>query len=415
MATFNYKALDRGGKEIRGRVEAGTECAVMERLRNMGYYPSEVRKARGQNVGRTNLEDLPVFKQLYRLITRGKVKQSHLTTFTRQLATLTGAGLPLLRSLRIAEEQVESSNLKKALAEVIEDIEEGSTLSEALARHPKIFNKLYTNMVKAGEIGGALEEVLKRLAIFAEKSRAIKSKVMSALYYPIVVMSLASVIVSVVLYWVIPRFQEFWDQAGKPLPALTQMLVNVSEIFRDKAFGVVLIASIAMITYSNVNGTRRGKMVIDRIKLGLPVFGTLIQKSSVARFARTLGTLLDAGVPILQSLVIVKDASGNEVVARAVGDISASVRDGETVSEPMRSHRVFPSLVPHMIAVGEETGAIDQMLNKVADAYEMEVDAAVDGLTSLMEPVLIVVLGVIIGTIVVALYGPLIGVIDLFE
>ncbi len=410
MATFNYKALDRGGKEIRGRIEASTEAAVFERLRGMGYYPSEVRKSKGHGVGQTNLEELPGIRQLYQLISGGRVKQKNLTTFTRQLATLIGAGLPLLRSLRILEEQVQSSNLKKIVTTVADDVEEGSTFSEALAKHPRVFSKLYVNMVKAGEIGGALQEVLQRLAIFAEKSQALRSKVMSALYYPIVVVTIASIIVGIVLTFVIPRFQEFWDQAGAKLPRPTQILVDASEIITQRFLGVVLIFVCIVVFYINVNSTERGKLIIDTIKLKLPVFGGLIQKSCVARFARTFGTLLDTGVPILQSLIIVKDTSGNEVLSRAVADIYSSIREGETVSEPMQSHAVFPPLVVHMIAVGEETGAIDQMLNKVAEAYEIEVDNTVDGLTSLMEPLLIVMLGVIIGGIVIALYLPLFNI-----
>jgi len=415
MPTFNYRALDKGGKEIRGRIDANSEAAVIERLRSMGYYPTDVSKAKGQAVGQTNIEDLPLIRTAYRLITRGKVKSKNLMMFTRQLATLIGAGLPLLRSLRILYEQVESSNLKKTISAVADDVEAGTTFSEALARHPHIFNKLYVNMIKAGEIGGALEQVLERLALFAEKSQALKSKVMSALYYPIIVMIIASCIVGIVLVYVVPRFQEFWDQAGAELPGPTQLLVNASNIIRQKAPAVFLVIVALFLLYRNINNTDRGKYILDSIKLKLPVFGSLLQKAAVARFARTFGTLLDTGVPILQSLVIVKDTSGNEVIARAMMDIHASIREGETVSEPMRQHPVFPPLVVHMIAVGEETGAIDQMLVKVAEAYEREVDSTVEGLTSLLEPLLIVMLGVIIGFIVIALYLPLFKIGDIIK
>jgi len=415
MPTFNYRALDKGGKEIRGRIDANSEATVIERLRSMGYYPTDVSKAKGQTVGQTNIEELPIIRTVYQLITRGKVKSKNLMMFTRQLATLIGAGLPLLRSLRILHEQVESSNLKRTIGSVADDVEGGTTFSEALARHPHIFNKLYVNMIKAGEIGGALEQVLERLALFAEKSQALKSKVMSALYYPVIVMVIASIIVGIVLVYVVPRFQEFWDQAGAELPGPTQLLVSASMIIREKAPAVLLVILAIIILYRNINNTDRGKLALDSLKLKLPVFGSLLQKAAVARFARTFGTLLDTGVPILQSLVIVKDTSGNEVIARAMMDIHSSIREGETVSEPMRQHPVFPPLVVHMIAVGEETGAIDQMLVKVAEAYEREVDSTVEGLTSLLEPLLIVMLGVIIGFIVIALYLPLFKIGDIIK
>jgi type IV pilus assembly protein PilC len=415
MPSFNYRALDKGGKEIRGRIDASSEATVIEKLRSMGYYPTDVSKAKGQSVGQQNLEELPIIRTVWQLVTRGKVKSKTLTMFTRQLATLIGAGLPLLRSLRILEEQVESSNLKNCVSEVADDVEGGTNFSEALSRHPQVFSKLYVNMIKAGEIGGALEQVLERLALFAEKSQALRSKVMSALYYPIIVIIIASIIVGIVLTFVVPRFQEFWDEAGAELPGPTQILVTASEIIRNKALAVVLFVAALGIFYRNINNTDRGKFILDTVKLRLPVFGTLIQKAAVARFARTFGTLLDTGVPILQSLVIVKDTSGNEVVARAMVDIHNSIREGETVSEPMRQHSVFPPLVVHMIAVGEETGAIDQMLVKVAEAYEREVDSTVEGLTSLLEPLLIVMLGIIIGFIVIALYLPLFNIGDIIQ
>ena len=415
MATFTYKALDRNGKEIRGRIEANNEGLVVEKLRGMGYYPTEVRKAKGQGAGSVALEDLPIIKPIFRLITRGKVKHKNLTAFTRQLATLIGAGLPLRRSLEILQEQTESTNLKNALDSCIEDIESGSTFSEALSKHPSVFNKLYVNMIKAGEVSGALEQVLDRLAIFAEKQAALRSKVRSALIYPVVVVVLSTVIVTIILIYVVPRFQDIYEGLGGELPGLTMILVTMSALVLNRAPYVLGSFVLLFILFWRINKTQKGKHLFDIIKLKLPVFGTIIQKASIARFARTFGTLLDTGVPILQSLIIVKDTSGNEVVSKAMVEIHASIREGETISEPMRNHAVFPPLVVHMIAVGEETGAIDAMLMKVADAYEREVEDAVDALTALIEPLLIVFLGFIIGFIVIALYLPIFKIGDVIK
>lgn len=415
MATFQYRATDKGGKEIRGKIDASSDSVVAERLRSMGYFPTDIKKLKASSAGEVALEDLPGIKQLYRLVSGGGVKLKTLTTFTRQLATLIGAGLPLLRSLHILQEQAESSNLKRALTTISDEVESGSTFSEALGHQPQIFKKLYVNMVKAGEIGGALEEILDRLALYYEKSAALRAKVMSALYYPFAVIFISVALVSVILIFIVPRFQELYEGAGAKLPGPTMILVQGSYLIRYRApyvlAGFVLFALILW----QINKTTVGKHILDQIKLKLPVFGGLVQKSSVARFARTFSTLLDAGVPILQALVIVKDTSGNEVVARAMVDIHASIREGETIAEPMKKCPVFPPLVIHMIAVGEETGAIDQMLLKVAEAYEREVDSAVDGLTALIEPMLIVFLGILIGFIVIALYLPLFKIGDVIK
>jgi type IV pilus assembly protein PilC len=415
MPTFQYKAMDKAGKEIRGKIEAGTEGVVVERLRSMGYFPTDVKKLKAEGGGEMNLEDMPGVKQLYRLITGGGVKLKTLTTFTRQLATLIGAGLPLLRSLQILMDQVESSNMKKALTKIAEEVESGATFSEALSHQPQVFKKLYVNMVKAGEIGGALEEILERLATYYEKAAALRSKVQSALYYPIAVIIISAGLVTVILLFIVPRFQELYEGAGAKLPGVTMILVNASYVIRYRAPYVLGGIVLLVLVLWQINKTNAGKHILDVIKLKLPVFGNLIQKASVARFARTFSTLLDAGVPILQALVIVKDTAGNEVVARAMVKVHASIREGDTISEPMKECPVFPPLVVHMIAVGEETGAIDKMLAKVAEAYEREVDSAVDGLTALIEPLLIVFLGILIGFIVIALYMPLFKIGDVIK
>lgn len=414
MATFSYKALDKGGKEIRGTIEATGEEAVVERLRSMGYYVTHVNQSKA-GVGQVDLADLPIFRWIGKVVTRGTVGLKHMAAFSRQLATLIGAGLPLLRSLQILAEQVESKNLKEAIEDITKSVEDGATLSEALAKHPRIFDRLYVNMIKAGEIGGALEQVLERLAMFQEKSAELRSKVKGALIYPIAVIGIAVAVIAVIMVFVVPQFEKMFTELsggdeGLPLP--TQILINISNNLVVYWYVPILVVIGLMALYTAINSTSFGKYNIDRIKLRLPIFGAIIQKGSIARFARTFGTLLDTGVPILQTLVIVRDTSGNEVVARAVVEIHASIRDGDTVSEPMKKFPLFPSLVVHMIAVGEETGALDKMLLKVAESYEREVDDAVEGLAKLIEPLIIVVLGVVIGGIVVALYLPIFEIVN---
>jgi type IV pilus assembly protein PilC len=409
MPTYSYKALDKGGKEIKGNIEATGEEAVAERLRSMGYYVTSISKSRG-GVGQVDLADLPIIRTIGRIVSRGKVKLKHLSAFSRQLATLIGAGLPLLRSLQILEQQIEDKNLKEAVEGVTKEVEGGSTLSEALAKYPRIFNRLYVNMIKAGEIGGALEQVLDRLAMFQEKAQAVRSKVKGAMWYPAVVITIAMSVVAIIMIFVVPKFADMFSGLGADLPFLTQMLIDISDNMVLYWYVPLVAIVIFIFAFGAFKKTPFGAYAIDKALLQMPIFGAIIQKSAIARFSRTFGTLLDTGVPILQTLLIVKDTSGNEVVARAMVDIHSSIRDGDTVSEPMKNFTIFPPLVVHMIAVGEETGALDKMLIKVADAFEREVDDAVDGLAKLIEPLLICMLGGIIGTVVVALYLPIFSV-----
>jgi len=316
MPTFSYKALDKGGKEIKGSIEATGEDAVVERLRSMGYYVTQVNK-RTTGVGQVDLMDLPIIRGIGKVISRGKVGLRDQSAFSRQLATLIGAGLPLLRSLQILEDQVENKNMKDALQSIVKDVEGGSTLSEAMAKFPRIFNRLYVNMVKAGEIGGALEQVLDRLALFQEKSQAVRSKVKGAMWYPIVVIGIALIVVGVILVYVVPKFAEMFEGMGAELPFLTQALIDFSNNLVIYWYVPVAVI-VGIITFFNLlNSTNYGRYIIHRVMLRMPIFGPIVQKSAIARFARTFGTLLDTGVPILQTLLIVKDTSGNEVISRA--------------------------------------------------------------------------------------------------
>lgn len=401
MPEFLYEALDKGGKQVRGIIEAANEDVIVEKLRGMGYYPLRINLHR-RKATEIDILALPGLKIIFH-----RVKRKHVMTFTRQLATLIDAGLPILRSLRILEEQVESVIFKDIIAKVAQDIEGGSTLSESMGKYPKVFDKLYVAMVRAGEIGGVLEAVLNRIAEFLEKRQALIGKVRSAMMYPIAVMVIATAIVSFILLKIIPKFVEIFKQLGAELPTPTLILVNIAYAIRDHFIAVALGVAAVIVAIIQINKTRSGKFFFDSTKLKIPVFGVIFLKVAIVRFAGTLSTLINAGVPILQAIDIVRETSGNEVISRAMEHVYNSVKDGESIHEPMREAKIFPPLVVHMVAVGEETGAIDQMLVKVAEAYEREVDDTINALTSIIEPVLIVILGVIVGAIVICLYLPL--------
>jgi type IV pilus assembly protein PilC len=404
MPEYTYEALDKGGKQVKGVIEASSEEVIIEKLRNMGYYPLNVliNKKKAANV---DVLAMPGIRVIFH-----RVKSKHVMTFTRQLATLIDAGLPILRSLAILQEQVESVIFKEKIGQIAKDIESGGTLSDALSKHPKVFDNLYVNMVRAGEIGGVLEAVLNKIAEFLEKRQAIIGKVRSAMMYPLVVMTLAGGIVSFILIFIIPKFKEIFDQLGGELPWLTQMLIDASYVMAHQTIWVILALVALWFVVKKIYATKEGKYAIDRLKLKMPVLGQLFRKVAIVRFAGTLATLITSGVPILQAIDIVRETSGNEVITRAMHTVYQSIKDGETIHEPLSRCKVFPPLVVHMVAVGEETGAIDQMLNKVAEAYEREVDDTVNALTSILEPVMIVFLGAIVGVIVVALYLPLFNI-----
>lgn len=402
MAEYTYEALDRGGKQIKGLIDAGSEEVIVEKLRNMGYYPLSVMLNKKRSGMNTDIFALPGLRHIFH-----RIRAKHVMTFTRQLATLIDAGLPILRALAILQEQVESVLFKQKIASIAKDIEQGGTLSEALARHPGVFDSLYVNMVRAGEIGGVLEAVLIKIAEFLEKRQIIIGKVRSAMMYPVVVLTLATSIVTFILVVIIPKFKEIFDQLNGKLPWLTQKLIDLSYVLVHQTVWVLLgIFGVAMII-RKINQTKEGKLLFDHLKLKMPIIGQLFRKTAIVRFAGTLATLITSGVPILQAIDIVRETSGNAVITRAMDNVYNSIRDGESIHDPLSKCKVFPPLVVHMVAVGEETGAIDQMLQKVAEAYEREVEDTVNALTSILEPIMIVFLGAIVGVIVVALYLPL--------
>ncbi len=344
----------------------------------------------------------------------GKVKSKVLTTFTRQLATLVDAGLPLLRGLRVLEKQERDRTLKRIIGELAVAIEGGATFSESLAQHPKVFNRLFVNMVKAGELGGVLEVVLNRLSEFMEKAQKIKGKVIAAMFYPVAVMVVAVGILALLMIVVVPKFEAIFKDMleGEALPAFTRFVLGVSNTIKNHLLGTIGAIFVFVVFFKIFAATKIGRKVLDKIYLKVPVMGPVVSKVAIARFTRTLGTLISSGVPILQALTIVRETSGNVIVADAVNAIHESVKEGETITQPLEASGVFPPIVISMVDVGEQTGALPEMLMKIADNYDEEVDNAVSAMTSLLEPIMIVFLAVIVGSIVIALFMPLIVLMD---
>ncbi len=419
MAKFRFKAVDSQGKEVLSTIEADTQSAAIEKIRGMKLTPKAIGQVREDEteaaVSRPTIKtkrskDISI--KLPKFL-RGKVKTKDLMVMTRQLATLVDAGLPLTRGLRVLHRQTTNEALKEALGGMLETVETGNTFSESLGNYPKIFNHLYVNMVRAGEAGGVLETVLNRLAEFMEKAEKIKNKVKGAMTYPIVVLCAALGIVVFLMIFVIPKFQQIFNDllGGEGMPALTQFVINLSEWVQQYwLFGLCGIIG-TVIVLKIFFKTPTGSYLHDKLALSAPVFGQLTQKTIVARLTRTLGTLLSSGVPVLQALSIVKDTTGNQVVAKALQSVHDSVKEGEGMTAPLGASGVFPPMVVSMVEVGEETGALPEMLIRVANTYDDEVDNAVAAMTSIIEPIMIIFLAVVVGGIVIAMFMPLISII----
>jgi type IV pilus assembly protein PilC len=418
---FNYIALDARGQEASGLVEAPSTNAAISQLRQAGYFPTSVveEAIRGLDgeVARQRAKMAPTTKPRAKrgmvLFARRKVSSKILMIFTRQLATLIDSGLPLLRSLNVLAKQERDKVMKNTINKIADSVQSGSTFSDALALHPRIFNELYVSMVRAGEVGGVLELVLTRLSEFQEKAAKIKNKILAAMVYPVIVMTMAVGILCFLLIFIVPRFEViFHDLLGdKPLPPVTRFVIGLSGFMQSH--GLVLLGAVVVIVtaYKLIGRTRRGRLVIDNFKLRMPLFGNLNRKSAISRFSRTLGTLVTSGVPILQALNITRETAGNAAIAAAIARVHDSVKEGESIVQPMEASRAFPPMVVSMVDVGEETGKLPEMLLKIADVYDDEVDNAVVALTSMLEPIMIVFLAVIVGTIVLALFTPLISII----
>jgi type IV pilus assembly protein PilC len=419
---FNYIALDARGQEATGLVEAASTNAAIAQLRQSGYFPTSVIEEAisgpdGKEARRRAAMMAPTTKPRTKkgivLFQRRKVKSKILMIFTRQLATLVDSGLPLLRSLNVLTKQERDKLLKNTINKIADSVQSGSTFSDALALHPRIFNDLYVNMVKAGEAGGVLELVLNRLSEFQEKAAKIKNKVAAAMVYPGIVLTMAVGIMSFLLVFIVPRFEAiFHDILGdKPLPPVTRFVLAVSDLMKHRGLIIVGVVVAMVILYKLIGRTPGGRLAIDNFKLRMPLFGNLNRKTAISRFARTLGTLVTSGVPILQALNITRETAGNAAIARAISQVHESVKEGESIVQPLEASRAFPPMVVSMVDVGEETGKLPEMLLKIADVYDDEVDNAVAGLTSALEPIMIVFLAVVVGTIVLALFTPLISII----
>ncbi|MDP4624158.1 MAG: type II secretion system F family protein [Akkermansiaceae bacterium] len=423
MANFNYTALDAKGEQTEGTVAAASEAEAVQNLRSKGLYTTQIfEEGKGKPAaGKKAVAKKSSAKGKGLNMSIGKAKTSIkpkvLMVFTRQLATLIDSGLPLLRSLTVLGKQEPNPALKTTIDALADSVQGGSTFSESLAQHPKIFNKLFVNMVKAGELGGVLEVVLNRLAEYQEKAQKLKNKIVSAMVYPAIVMFIAVAIMVFLMVVIVPKFKQMFADSDSELPLISQIVFGFSEFCLALTFGIpnvvwlFIVAAVAYAGFNAMGKSKGGRMIIDKLKLHLPIFGDIQRKSAVSRFARTLGTLVTSGVPILQALNITRDTAGNVVISEAISKVHEAVKEGESIVTPLSSSGVFPNMVISMVDVGEETGQLPEMLLKVADVYDDEVDNAVTALTSILEPIMIVVLALVVGAIVFALFLPLIKMI----
>lgn len=420
MAKYSYTAIDPSGKQKTGNIDASSEEDAQNKLSGMGLMVSSINKS----------ADAP--KKSRRATTAAKsggkkgggmnfgavINQEDLTIFTRQMATLLQAGLPLLRSLEVMIRQEKNPRFKDVLVQIADNVRSGNNLSDGLAQHPKIFKPLFVNMIKAGEAGGVLDVVLTRLAKFMEKDLKTRKKIKSAMIYPIVIISVALIIVMGLLMFIVPKFQEIFETMlkGKSMPALTEFVINAGNIVKPTGiidFFIKIIAlAIIIVIFKVLIGTGPGQKAKDWLALNTPKVGELVSKAAISRFTRTFGTLLSSGVPILQSLNITRDVIGNSRIAHALNRVHDRVRDGESLATPLEQQKIFPTMVTSMIDVGEETGELAEMLNRIADNYDEDVDNAVNSITSIIEPIMIIFLAVIVGTIVIALFLPIISIIQ---
>jgi type IV pilus assembly protein PilC len=405
LAEYSYKALDDGGQTRTGTIDADSEGLAIARLREQGWVPVDLKSTRKGGM-KTELR-IPFLSD--------RIKLREIAVASRQLATMIDSGLPLMRALTVLADQADSKVLREIWETVRDDVQTGSSFSQALIKHPKAFSPLYVAVVKAGEAGGMLDETLLRLSDTLEKQVALRNKIRSAMAYPVMVAIMIVLILSAILIFVVPTFQQLYKDLGGTLPFPTQVLLLVSKIFKSYLPFVIVGAGIVSFLVRRYINTEDGRLRWDTLKLKVPVFGELFRKVAMSRFSRTLATLLRSGVPVLQALEITRDTTGNRVVSDALREVETSVREGQSLARPLTRFPVFPGMVVQMLAVGEETGAVDTMLEKVANFYDSEVDATVDALTSLIEPLLIVIIGVIVGGILISLYLPMFKLVDLIK
>jgi type IV pilus assembly protein PilC len=396
MPVYAWVAQTKKGRKLKGEIDAATEAIALSQL-----------KKRNFTVKKLKLKPKDIFENISFL--KPKVTKKDLVVFTRQFSTMIDAGLPLVQGLTILAEQSENPTFKAILKEITKDVEGGSTLAEAMKKHPKVFDALFVNLVAAGEVGGILDTILRRLAQFIEKAEKLKSQIKGAMTYPVVVMAIAILVIAVILVFVIPVFEDMFKSFGSALPAPTQIVVSMSRFMKGNIHWVIIALVALIYGFKRYKDTASGKKQTDSLFLKLPVFGGLLKKTAVARFTRTLGTMISSGVPILDALEIVAKTAGNVVIEEIIYEVRGSIAEGQTIAEPLSENDIFPGMVIQMIAVGEATGALDSMLEKIADFYDEEVDQAVAALTSMLEPLLMLFLGGSIGGLVIAMYLPIFG------
>ena len=396
MPVYVWVAQTKKGRKLKGEIDAANEAIALSQLKKRNFTVKKLK---------------PKPKDIFESISflKPKVTNKDLVVFTRQFSTMIDAGLPLVQGLTILAEQSENPTFKAILKEITKDVEGGSTLAEAMKKHPKVFDSLFVNLVVAGEVGGILDTILRRLAQFIEKAEKLKSQIKGAMTYPIVVMAIAVIVISVILVFVIPVFEDMFKSFGSALPTPTQMVVNMSRFLKGNIHWVLIALGALIYGLKRYRGTVSGRKQTDTLFLKLPVFGDLLKKTAVARFTRTLGTMISSGVPILDALEIVAKTAGNVVIEEIIYEVRGSIAEGQTIAEPLSENDIFPGMVIQMIAVGEATGALDSMLEKIADFYDDEVDTAVAALTSMLEPLLMLFLGGSIGGLVIAMYLPIFG------
>ncbi|MFH1628909.1 MAG: type II secretion system F family protein [Pseudomonadota bacterium] len=394
MPSYNWVAETRKGKIIKGALEAVDEKSAVLQL-----------KRRNLKIKKIKLKPKDIFENVSFM--QPKVTNKDIVIFTRQFSTMIDAGLPLIQGLTILADQAENKTFKRILKEIVRDVEGGSSLAEAMEKHPKVFDGLFVNLVAAGEVGGILDTILQRLASYIEKAEKLKTRIKSAMTYPIVVVAIALIVISVIMIFVIPVFQDMFASFGKALPVPTQIVVAMSNFTKGNIHYMIALLVVIVFLFKRYRATKGGRKTTDTLALKLPVFGSLLKKVAVARFSRTLGTMISSGVPIITALEIVAKTAGNVVLEEVIFDVRSSIAEGQPIAEPLSENEIFPSMVVQMISVGEATGALDTMLEKIADFYDDEVDAAVEAMTSMLEPLLMVFLGGSIGGLVVAMYLPI--------
>jgi len=394
MPVFVWKGTASNGEIQKGEIEAQDEQAVRRLLRQQRISPSKI-KAKPKDL----FENIGFFQK--------KVSPKEIVVFTRQLSTMIDAGLPLVQGLEVLAGQQKNKTFKKILQDTKSDVESGSTFADALKKHPKQFDRLFCNMIAAGEVGGILDDVLKRLADYMEKAQRLKRKVKGALTYPVIVLSISALVLGVILIFVIPVFEQMFADFGGALPVPTQMVVNLSNFVKSHFPLMIGVLVIMVFLFRKYYNTEKGRRIVDRLILKSPAFGPLLKKVAVSKLTRTLGTLIDSGVPILETLNVAAGTAGNKIVEEAIYNVRSSISEGRSIAQPLGESGIFPAMVVQMISVGETTGALDQMLSKIADFYDEEVETAVDALTSMIEPFMIVFLGGIVGSIIIAMYLPI--------